>query len=70
MRIDKYLAHAGVGSRKEVKKFIKDKRVTLNGTFVSCISVVCYSGTHNIFQPENHKLLYPDFSIHNIGSGM
>jgi 16S rRNA pseudouridine516 synthase len=31
MRLDKYLAMAGIGSRKEVKKIIRQKRVTVNG---------------------------------------
>ena len=30
MRLDKYLAHAGVGTRKEVKKLIRSKAVTVN----------------------------------------
>lgn len=31
MRLDKLLAHAGYGTRKEVKALIKAKRVTING---------------------------------------
>ena len=31
MRLDKYLAMAGVGSRKDVKKIIRQKRVAVNG---------------------------------------
>jgi 16S rRNA pseudouridine516 synthase len=31
MRLDKYLSMAGVGSRKDVKKIIRQKRVTVNG---------------------------------------
>lgn len=31
MRLDKYLAHAGLGTRSEVKKFIRSGRVLLNG---------------------------------------
>ncbi len=34
MRIDKLLAHAGYGTRKEVKKLLKDKRVTVNGEVI------------------------------------
>ncbi|KFN93688.1 ribosomal small subunit pseudouridine synthase A [Tetragenococcus muriaticus PMC-11-5] len=30
MRLDKYLANMGFGSRKEVKKLIKNKRVAVN----------------------------------------
>ncbi len=34
MRLDKYLANSGVGTRSEVKRFIKDKRVKVNGEVV------------------------------------
>lgn len=31
MRLDKYLAHAGMGTRKEVKELIRKSRVSVNG---------------------------------------
>ena len=31
MRLDKYLANSGIGSRSEVKRIIKDKRIKVNG---------------------------------------
>ena len=31
MRLDKFLAHAGIGTRKEVKELIRKKRVSVNG---------------------------------------
>lgn len=34
MRLDKFLANSGVGSRSEVKHFIKDKRVKVNSEVV------------------------------------
>lgn len=34
MRLDKLLAHTGFGTRKEVKKIIKDKYITVNGEVV------------------------------------
>ncbi len=34
MRIDKYLCEMGTGSRKEIKKFIKEKKVSVNGKCV------------------------------------
>lgn len=34
MRLDKYLANSGIGSRSEVKKFIISKNVTVNGSIV------------------------------------
>lgn len=33
MRLDKLLAHAGYGTRKEVKQLIKQKRVCVNGSY-------------------------------------
>ena len=34
MRLDKYLSHAGVGTRKEVKQLIRKKHVRVNGELV------------------------------------
>ena len=31
MRLDKFLVHMGLGSRKEVKKLVKGKNITVNG---------------------------------------
>ena len=35
MRLDKILTHSGCGSRKEVQKMIKGKKVTVNGQIIS-----------------------------------
>lgn len=35
MRLDKYLSNAGIGSRNDVKKFIRKKRITINGKVVT-----------------------------------
>ena len=35
MRLDKYLSHAGIGTRKEVKQLIRKKHVTVNGELVT-----------------------------------
>ena len=35
LRIDKYLADCGIGTRSEVKKYIKAKQITVNGDIVS-----------------------------------
>jgi len=35
IRIDKYLADCGIGTRSEVKKYIKAKQITVNGALVS-----------------------------------
>lgn len=34
IRLDKFLAEAGVGTRTEVKKLIKAKKVTVDGKIV------------------------------------
>lgn len=34
MRVDKFLANSGIGSRKEVKKLIKEKRVRLGDEII------------------------------------
>ena len=34
MRLDKFLANSGVGTRSEVKRLIKDKRIKVNGEIV------------------------------------
>ncbi len=36
MRLDKYLAEAAVGTRKLVREYVKDGKVTVNGQEVSC----------------------------------
>ncbi len=35
LRIDKYLADCGIGTRSEVKKYIKSKQITVNGVVIS-----------------------------------
>lgn len=52
MRIDKYLADCGIGTRSEVKKYIKAKQITVNGDEVAKpeqkidenMDVVCFKG--------------------------
>lgn len=35
MRLDKYLSHAGIGTRKEVKQLIRKKHVKVNGNLIT-----------------------------------
>ena len=35
MRLDKFLTECGIGSRKEVKDIIKNKKITINGKIIS-----------------------------------
>ena len=52
LRIDKYLADCGIGTRSEVKKYIKSKQITVNGEVVAKpeqkidenVDVVCFKG--------------------------
>ena len=52
LRIDKYLADCGIGTRSEVKKYIKAKQITVNGEIVAKPElkidenndVVCFKG--------------------------
>ena len=42
MRLDKYLAHAQLGTRKEVKKLIRSKRVRVNDEDVYKRQILCF----------------------------
>ena len=52
VRIDKYLADCGIGTRSEVKKHIKAKQITVNGSLVSkpeekvdeTKDIICFKG--------------------------
>lgn len=35
IRLDKYLADSGIGSRSQVKQYIKKRQVSVNGTFIT-----------------------------------
>ena len=34
MRLDKFLANSGIGTRKEVKEILKNKKISVNDVFV------------------------------------
>ncbi|HCF37838.1 MAG TPA: rRNA pseudouridine synthase [Thermosipho africanus] len=60
MRLDKFLSNAKVGSRKQVKKLINEKRVKVNGSIVT-------KPEFNV--DENDKVLVDDIEIiphHNV----
>ena len=66
MRIDKYLADCGLGTRSEVKKYIKAKQITVNGEVVlkpeqkideNC-DVVCYRGKPISYEKYVYYLLH------------
>ena len=55
MRIDKYLSNANLGSRSEIKKLIKDKRVRLNGQIVKN-GKENLDINHDIVEVNQHKI--------------
>ena len=59
MRIDKYLANAGVGSRKEVKKLIKDKHVSVNGELVRSDKI--HIADHDVVCVDGEEISYQEY---------
>ena len=60
MRLDKFLANSGVGSRSEVKRFIKDKRVKVNGEIVRSESFNV-DETKDVVEFDETKVRYKKF---------
>ena len=66
MRIDKYLADCGVGTRNEVKKYIKAKQITVNGEVIAKpeqkieenTDVVCFKGQQISYEKYVYYLLH------------
>lgn len=66
LRIDKYLADCGIGTRSEVKKYIKAKQVTVNGVLVAKpeqkidenIDEVCFKGQLISYEKYVYYLLH------------
>lgn len=66
MRLDKFLAHAQIGTRSEVKKMIRKKQVTVNGEVVkkSDIEVdvtndmICVNKEEVLFEEHLYIMLY------------
>lgn len=66
MRIDKYLADCGLGTRSEVKKYIKSKQITVNGEVTTKpeikidenIDTVCFKGQPIIYEKYFYYLLH------------
>lgn len=59
MRLDKYLAQAGLGTRSEVKKLIRSGRVLLNG--VSVKSPECKVETSDEVVVEHSRISYEEY---------
>ncbi len=60
MRLDKYLANSGVGTRKEVKEFIKKGHVTVNDTIIKKDSYHIDPNTDHIYLDEE-EVIYEEF---------
>lgn len=66
LRIDKYLADCGIGTRSEVKKYIKAKQITVNGGIVEKPEqkidenkeVVCFKGQPISYEKSVYYLLH------------
>ena len=61
IRLDKYLADMGLGTRSEVKKEIRNGRVSLNGTAVYRPEIKIDTDQDKItFQGEKIRILYAE----------
>lgn len=66
MRIDKYLADCGIGTRSEVKKYIKAKQITVNGGVVAkpeqkideIEDVICFKGQPIVYEKFVYYLFH------------
>ncbi|MEW8965563.1 S4 domain-containing protein, partial [Staphylococcus arlettae] len=59
MRIDKFLANMGVGTRTEVKQLLKKGRVTLNGT-VEKSAKTNVNALEDYIAVDNNHIVYID----------
>ena len=56
IRLDKLLCHAGYGTRKEVKKLIRSKLVTINGELAKKDDIILLLG-----KAHENSIIYKDF---------
>ncbi len=69
MRIDKYLADCGIGTRSEVKKYIKAKQITINGKIATKPEIkidentdaVCFKGQPIEYEKYVYYLFHKPF---------
>lgn len=57
MRLDKFLAHAQIGTRSEVKKLVRKKRVTCNGV-VTVKSDLEIDTDHDVIMVDGEEVVY------------
>ena len=69
MRINKYIAHAGVASRRKAEELIKEGRVTLNGKTVMELATIVKNG--DIVEVNGAQFImkkrYTTFLINHVG---
>ena len=65
MRLDKFLANNTAYSRKEVKRLLRDKRITLNGSVVKSASTNLTEQDQVELDQEEVKLLGPGYFMLN-----
>ena len=63
IRLDKYLADMGLGTRSEVKKLLKTKQVTVNGETVTKPELKVDPDTDEILS-SGEKVAYEDFEYY------
>lgn len=60
MRLDKYIAHSGISSRKQIKRLIKDGLVTVNGEAVTDSGLQIDENTAVVFL-DGRKIYYRQY---------
>ncbi|MCQ2772593.1 MAG: rRNA pseudouridine synthase [Bacilli bacterium] len=60
MRLDKYLANSGVGSRKEVKILIRKKRISVDGVIAKSDSIDIKEGINHVYL-DGEEIIYKEF---------
>lgn len=60
LRIDKYLADCGIGTRSEVKKYIKNKQITVNGEVIAKPDVKIDENADEVYF-KGEKIIYEKY---------
>lgn len=60
MRLDKYLCHSGLGTRKDVKTLLKNKLIKVNNEIVTSPSIII-SEERDVITYNDEKLEYREF---------
>ncbi|MCK8488782.1 rRNA pseudouridine synthase [Paenibacillus sp. MBLB2552] len=59
-RLDKILGHLGYGTRSEIKKYVKQGRVAINGVVVKDSGIQCDPGT-DVVELDGERIFYREF---------